>query len=333
MRVRFGCLGWLPLLALLAVAGCDNRTGPGDAGWWDAGGDGGEAADDAGDDAGDSGPADAGGDEEPPPWRVGSEQTLELATWNIRNFPADGQTAERVADLIAGMQVDLVAVQEIADVYAFGQVLQRLPDYTAVLSEHEYGDGEYQKTGLVYRSDLVQVRETRSLFADDGYAFPRPPLEAEVYLHRPDGSVQTLRLIVVHLKARLGEDNEARRRDACQKLAAYVDDLVQSGGETEVAVVGDFNDSLDDPPQDNVFTVFQQHPDQYRFLTDPLADANDYSYIPARVLIDHLLVSDGLFDTFAGGQVEAVALDRLVVDYDYLSRVSDHRPIVVITPW
>ncbi len=333
MRVRHWILGWLPLLALLAVGGCDNRFGPGDAGWWDAGGDGGDAGD-AGDAGGDPGSADAGGDQEPPPpWRVGSEQTLELATWNIRNFPADGRTAERVADLIAGMQIDLVAVQEIADVYAFGQVLQRLPDYTAVLSDDEYGDGEYQKTGLVYRSDLVQVRQTRSLFADDGYAFPRPPLEAEVYLHRPDGSVQKLRLIVVHLKASLGEDNEARRREACQKLAAYVDDLVESNGDTKVAVVGDFNDSLDDPPQDNVFADFQQRPADYRFLTDPLADANDYSYIPARVLIDHLLVSGGLFDTFAGAQVEAVALDRLVLDYDYLSRVSDHRPVVVVIPW
>jgi hypothetical protein len=82
-----------------------------------------------------------------------------------------------------------------------------------------------------------------------------------------------------------------------------------------------------------VFAVFQQRPDQYRFLTDPLADVNDYSYIPARVLIDHLLVSGGLFDTFAGAQVEAVALERLVLDYDYLSRLSDHRPVVVVTPW
>lgn len=326
IALRHSWIG-LALLALLFAA-CDTWLGPDDSGLPDGvdgppDGDGGDRPAD-----GDAPPADQG----PLAWRVGSEDTFEIATWNIRNFPADADAPWRVARLIAEMDLDLVAVQEISDVDAFDFVVDQLPRHAAVLSDDQYQPGEYQKTGFIYRSDLIQPREVVSIFQADNYAFPRPPLQAEFYLHKPDGSVMTFTAITVHLKASLGEDNEARRRDACVKLKAHVDNLVAAGGESEVVILGDFNDSLDDPVYDNVFTAFTDAPADYRFATQPLV-GQTHSYVPARVLIDHLLISAGLFDDFAAGTVDVVRLDDLVSEYDFVSYVSDHRPVVAVLPW
>jgi hypothetical protein len=218
--VRIWWLG-VAMLALL-LAACDNRMGPGDSGVVDAADgsvdDGGDLGADEGGDQG----GDVGADRPVMPWTVGSEETLELASWNIQNFPGDQATAGRVAQLIEEMDLDLVAVQEITDVDAFEQVVDQLPRHWHVLSDDEYSSGEYQKTGFVYRSDFIQLRSTLSIFQSDGYAFPRPPLQAEFIIHRPDGSSWTLYAIVLHLKASLGEDNEARRRDACDKITGQV---------------------------------------------------------------------------------------------------------------
>ncbi len=311
---------WLvAALAAVGVWGCGNRPGPGDSGLPDAS-------------DGDA-PGDANGDQAPPPWRVGSEDTFEIATWNIRNFPADALAAERVAELLSGMDVDLVAVQEIADVDSFEQVVQQLDRYDWVLSDHQYQPGEYQKTGFIFRSDFIQLRYSESIFELDGYAFPRPPLQAEFIVHQPDGATVTYIAIVLHLKASLGEDNEARRRDACQKLKLHVDDILTSGLVTQVFVLGDFNDSLDDPADDNVFTAFTDDPTHYRFATRALADQWEYSYIPARVLIDHILVTADLFDELEAGTVQVLHLDDLIVDYDFVEWISDHRPVVTVMPW
>jgi len=316
---------------LAGAAGCEGRMGPGDAGLSDADG---YSGDDGDGGSGEGGEADAPADSGPPkPWRVGSEDTFEVAAWNIRNFPTNVDTPERVAALVDEMDLDLVAVEEIADEAAFRQTIALLPRHDGLLSEDEYSPGNYQKTGFIYRRDLIQIRSTISLFQSDPYAFPRPPLQAELYLHRPGGQTQTLIAIVVHLKASVGEENEARRRAACEALKSHVDNLVNSGTETEVIVMGDFNDSLDDPPEDDVFTVFQDAPADYRFLDQPLVDIHEYSYVPAHVLIDHLLVTADLFDDFADGEVQAVPLDALIQDYDYVSQISDHRPIAIVVPW
>ncbi len=316
------------VLFAVLVLGCENREGTADSGW-DAGqvpdADGGsEQGSDGHDGIADQGPGAR--------WRVGSEQTLDVVTWNIRNFPTNDHTPSYVAELIEGLDVDLIAVQEITDVYEFGKILSALDGYTAVLSDDEYGSGEYQKTGLIYKSGMIHISGTKSLFEDDWWSFPRPPLQAELTITRPDGSLWTMIVIVVHLKASVGEENESRRRSACDKIKQYVDGLVSGEIESEVLVLGDFNDQLTDPPSNNVFTPFLDEPDHYEFLTEALT-GGQYSYIPARVLIDHMMITGALFDDFQQAQVEPVPMEGLVDDFDYLDNVSDHRPVAAVVPW
>ena len=281
-------------------------------------------ADAGGDDAG----VDDGGDQPDSPLRIGSEDTFEIATWNIRNFPTDSQTAGRVAALIADMDIDLVAVQEIADVDAFEQMLSGLSGYQGVLSTDEYEPGEYQKTGFVYRSDMIQIGEVQSILENDSYAFPRPPLQARFGVN----GGMTFAVITVHLKAEGGDENEARRRDACEKLKTHVDAMLAAGPETEVFIVGDFNDRLSDAPEDNVFAVFLDDAQNYEFLSQKLADDGEYSFVPWHTLLDHILITADLQDDYTGGSIRAAPLDLQVTGYDYESEVSDHRPVVAVFP-
>jgi hypothetical protein len=108
--------------------------------------------------------------------------------------------------------------------------------------------------------------------------------------------------------------------------------LVAGGWVYLVVLVVYYTDSLNDSANDNVYTAFTDAPDTYRFATQALADAYEYSYIPARVLIDHVLVTSGLFDEVQAGTTQVMELDYLIDDYSYLNSVSDHRPVVTIWP-
>ncbi|KPL06520.1 hypothetical protein AMJ86_08230, partial [bacterium SM23_57] len=146
----------------------------------------------------------------------GSEATFDLVTWNIENFPMQGQaTVDSVRMIILALQVDMIAVQEIADTTAFRNLVNSLDEWEGVYSADEYSPGEYQKTGILYRTDQITLMNVGQLFLNEWYAFPRPPLMARVVWQR--GTQQfDFHLIVVHLKAGGGAEDLDRRREACQ---------------------------------------------------------------------------------------------------------------------
>jgi hypothetical protein len=185
---------------------------------------------------------------------------------------------------------------------------------------------------------MIQIGEVQSLFESDSYAFPRPPLQARFGVTGPGGATMTIAVIDLHLKAETGEENEARRREACRKLKAHVDNMLGAGIETEIFIVGDFNDRLSDPPGDNVFTVFLftvflDDGQNYEFLSRVLEDEGEYSLIPWGTVLDHILITADLQDDYAGGRIVAAPLDLQITDYDYEGEISDHRPVVTVFPF
>jgi len=48
--------------------------------------------------------------------QLGTESTLDIITWNIKSFPKqDDTTVDYIVKLIDSMDVDIIALQEIAD--------------------------------------------------------------------------------------------------------------------------------------------------------------------------------------------------------------------------
>ncbi len=259
--------------------------------------------------------------------RQGQTDRFEIATWNIENFPkADTQTITDVAQIIKDLDLDLYGVEEIASVRSFDDMLKKLPGWQGVLSSDTYGNGSYQKTGILYKSNFISVSHVQNIFQDDGYAFPRPPLEAYVTVKDLEGIKFDFNLIVLHLKAKGGSSNEARRKSACQKLYQFISDEIAAGADSDFVVVGDWNDQLNDSPENNVFEPFLNAPDQFTFLT--LGLTNQYSYISTtyKSLIDQILITKNVHQEYGNGTCKVLYLDQ---EYkSYVSYVSDHRPVM-----
>lgn len=254
----------------------------------------------------------------------GDSATCDVVTWNLHNFPARGTVSvEAVAAAVEVMAPDILALQEVVGATSFQRVLDRLPDY-----------GGYRATGAPYDQNLAFVYDTRTVTVDTIYeilvhedALPRTPLVLE-------GAWRGHALVVIdnHFKCcgdgDLDEtdpwDEETRRRDASNLLHDYID---AHWPDRAVILLGDLNDSLVDPAPDNVFQVFLDDPDHYRF-TDMGIAAGSRLYWSWRQQshLDHILVTDELF-----ADVDTTVTIQLDDHYrgDYVADVSDHLPVGV----
>ncbi len=270
--------------------------------------------------------------------RFGGDDSLEIAAWNIEWFPKRGSTTVRdVAEIMRDLDIDLYAMEEIADTSAFRTLLTELGEYDGFYSSDIYAFGQYQKTAVVYRKGLIQVSNIKNLFENDDYAFPRPPLYSYVVAQR-NGKRFDFNFIVVHLKAsdrpENEKENEKRRRAACQKLESYIRTQTAAGADPDWIVAGDWNDVLTDPDDHNVFKVFLDAPQDYTFLTWGIAQDpnNNATYIGGsyRSVIDHILVTAHVMPIYNSGTTTVLKIDQYFSAY--VAEVSDHRPVAAIFP-
>ena len=172
------------------------------------------------------------------------------------------------------------------------------------------------------------MTDVATLFPDDEYRFPRPPLFAHVEV-QGDSAID-FDIVVVHLKAQVDADSRERRRLGCEALETWLETRLATSEEQDVMILGDFNDELLDPPEVNVFGAFLDHPDEYAFLSLPAEQAGAFSLIPFEAMIDHVLVTTDMLDEVGDGETEVLELDRSVVSYGEL---SDHRPVRTWLRW
>lgn len=258
----------------------------------------------------------------------GSEETFDIATWNIKEFPLRGQrTIDTLAILIEDLQLDLISFQEISDTLAFMDLLSQLEDYDGLFSPDIRPPDNYLKTGIIYRTDQISILSWEPLFWNETWEFPRPPLRITVVAELPSGTFDFY-LIVLHLKALDDDNSRARRMAAMAMLKDYLDEIVPFLPDHDWLVVGDYNDELTDPEEQNIFWDFLQDSTDYSFLTLPLA-GNPYwaSYPYYNSLIDHLMATEDALDEYGdNGETITLRLDDEYSNYSYV--ISDHRPVM-----
>ncbi len=301
----------------------DGADGSDDGGGSDDGSDGSDDDGGSADDGEDDGPDDDLVDP------IGTDDAIDIAAWNIENFPADGNTPALVADLITSLGIDLVAVEEIADVDAFDELIERLPDHEGLLSFHEYSPGEFQKVGYIFRADLLEVDPDSLLFEDDTFQFPRPPFQVRVTVPGAVGGPAEFIAIVLHLKAGTAPEDRERRRAAMITLEQHVRGLVD-GGDPNVIVLGDYNETLTSQAGRGVFGPFLDATDLYAVETDELATSGAFTFVPTGVMLDHIVTTAGFAESLSAGEAVIPPLDVEVPDY--VDRVSDHLPVAIALP-
>jgi len=260
----------------------------------------------------------------------GDSLTCDVMTWNVENFPKNGtRTVDYLTAALGHLHPDIVALQEIDGPTSFQHVLDQLPD-----------DGGYRATSAPYEQNLAYIYDTRTVQVDTIYeilgdeyrALPRTPLVLECRWRD-----RSLILVDNHFKCcgdgRLdladSRDEETRRYHASLLLHTWIDD---HWPDRAVILLGDLNDSLTDPASDNVFQVFLDDPQHYRFADMSIATGPraDWSY-HGQSHIDHILVTDELFSALdaPGSQVLTLRLDQDLPGGfgEYDSNLSDHLPV------
>lgn len=266
----------------------------------------------------------------------GTPDTFDLVTWNIEWFPKNGQTSiDAVKDVIEALDADLLALQEITDTAILQQLVDGLPGYDAF-----YQSAWFAGLAYVYDSSTIQVQATYEIYTTSPYwsAFPRSPVVMELTFNGEDVVVINNHFKCCgdgHLDLSDPGDEEFRRWTASNLLEAYI---AANHPDERVLVVGDLNDSLTDPPSDDVFQAFTSAPSKYSFADSGIAagSSSDWSYPGWPSHLDHILITDELFAELAavGGAVETIHVE----DYlpggwsQYDADISDHRPVGIRLP-
>lgn len=155
---------------------------------------------------------------------------LRIATWNLRNFPDDGQDLPRLRARLQELGADVIAVQEVRDPDALRALM---PGWGLALSEAGGRGG--QRLGFLYDSEAVELvgapREHAALAMGGAV---RPGFSG--YL-RARGGGPDFHVVVVHLKARA--EGHALRRAQWDALAEILKDVGR--GDDDLVLLGDFN--------------------------------------------------------------------------------------------
>ena len=273
----------------------------------------------------------SGGNELFPGLTFGDDTSFDLVTWNMQTFPKESQTPHYLAKALSALDPDVAALQEIEDPTAFQAVLDELDGYTGHLAP---GSSRYMKLAFIYKISSVSNVSFEELFTSESRIFPRSPL-----LMRCDFQGTPLVIIDNHLKC-CGDgtldssddwDEENRRQQACELLAAYINGNLPN---ERVIVVGDMNDYLDDAVQNNVFEAFLSDPIHFEFAD--MAIATGAISVPSYSLkggghLDHILITDELFGAFAksSSEVETIQPNKALYggSSEYLRYLSDHLPV------
>ncbi len=259
-------------------------------------------------------------DENPESNSFGTEQTLEVMTWNLENFAKNGDvTVDRVAQILDSLDVDIIALQEIENVAKFNQLDQQLTDWQGYVSS---GAAYDINLAFLYRNELDP--EIYQILTSEWYALPRSPLVMEVQVDNKDFII-----INNHFKAGGDADDLARRREGSEILHQYI---ISHYDSENVIALGDLNDQLTDSNQMNVFLPFLNDTDNFLFADYSLevAGVENYSYPNWPSHLDHILISNELFDEFTqeNSDIQTLHVDNFFINFDqYEENVSDHLPV------
>jgi endonuclease/exonuclease/phosphatase family metal-dependent hydrolase len=259
----------------------------------------------------------------------GTDATFDLVSWNIEWFPKNNNTSSNVQDILANLEADIYALQEIEDTTLLKQIVSNIPDYECYFKSSYYGGLAY-----VYNTNTIQVNSKYEIFTSNLYwnTFPRSPQVLD-FTFLGDEYI----IINNHFKCcgdgildvNNSNDEENRRLQAITLLKQFIDDNFSS---KRVILLGDLNDNLTDNADNNIFQDFINDTANYLFTDMQIAQGNsiDWSYPTWPSHLDHILITNELFDDFQNfnSLVSVIRIDDYMSGWNnYENNVSDHRPI------
>ncbi|MDC6366154.1 MULTISPECIES: endonuclease/exonuclease/phosphatase family protein [Flavobacteriaceae] len=305
---------------------------------------------------------------EPPtlPVEVDKASTLEIATWNIEwfgdesNSPASGNPnsdaiqKDSVKTVIAQLQPDVLAVQEIADDALFAQMVSELSGYDFILSpavSYPNDSGIHQKVGFIYNTETVTISDTKVLLEsihpyynggdtsaltdypsdpDRFYASGRLPflMTADVTI---EGETETYDFVALHARANGSSDAQLRYDMRKYDVEVLKDSLDTYYADRNLVLLGDYNDDVDETVADITSTTssYESYVDDgvnYEVLTETLSLNGFRSYVFRENMIDHISATEEVAPRYIDQSAQS---HYEFYDSDYASTASDHLPVSV----
>lgn len=273
---------------------------------------------------------------------VGDE--IVVAGYNVRNYltmdrwvdgkrvsaaPKPEEEIAAMVRVVQDMNPDILMLSEVGTEEDFADLRRRLAAGGIEYPESEYLDAadEHRHLALLSRFPIVaRDSDGRLPYTLNGKRMhvQRGILDVTVEIN-PD---YRLRVMGVHFKSKrpVPEGEALMRRNEARILRERIDRVLGQDPEVNLLVTGDFNDTKNEPPMEEV--IGKRGSPGYMadiWLEDPLGDRWTHHWRHADLYsrIDYVLVSRALFP-----EVNKEA--SYVYRSDYWSEASDHRAVVAI---
>lgn len=275
---------------------------------------------------------------------------VRIVTWNIRRYPEPSTDLDRVARILADLDADIVAVQEIVDPGAVPELLRRVNDrlvrratdgpprrYRHVLAESGGGGGLF--VGYIYDESSVRLTRVETLARLQMTPDLRPALLARVESLR--GGLDLL-IVTAHTDSGTKLRDYANRMGFLDALALELETL--RAEEADVVVLGDLNTmghfaeaGRRRVTGEEELAILDREAREMGLTRLAPAPACSEYYRGRGSLLDHILVASPMREVPAravarvlGYCAEAACrpLDPGSMPHDF-RRVSDHCPVVI----
>ena len=269
---------------------------------------------------------------EPPPStsQFGTDETLDIITWNIENFPkSNSLTVDYLSQLIIELDADIIALQEIESQLYFDELLNHLDGWEG----YKANSASYDvNLAILFKSELsvLSINEIPSL--NSNY-LPRTPLMMEMVW-----GGEHVYIINNHYKC-CGNgsinyddewDEEYRRLQGSNQIKSYVDTYLS---DYNVVILGDLNDEIQEPQTSNVFWAFINDDGNYKFADTDIANGSSTNWswpgwnsAYSASHLDHILITNELFNNH-DTTFTILAENNFSGWAEYDDVISDHRPV------
>jgi hypothetical protein len=289
---------------------------------------------------------------------INRNTTLDVASWNLNWF---GSTASgygptnktlqlsNIKRVIDSLQADIYTLVEVANPVAFDNLLSQMPSFSGKCSPSltvGIDPNNAQRVCFLYKTAIFQNPTFRSLLkgvntanlvdypggsGSKFWASGRLPfmMTADVVI---GGITNKINFVGIHARANVSTDNaEVIYRQRRYDVKVLKDSLDAQFGTVPVIITGDYNDDVDETvsaissTKESSFKDYTDDGTKYKVVTRSLSDAGLRSYMTYENVIDHITITDELFQNPVAGS-EGHEMAFLYVS-DYANTTSDHLPV------
>jgi len=289
---------------------------------------------------------------------ISADKTFDITAWNlnwygnIANGPSDEALQQtNVLQVLDSLKSDLYFLEEVSNPTAFKNLVAKMKGYEGVCSSAISAGGvadDAQRVCFIYKTDIVKSISTRPLLtgATSLPNYPSDPARFWASGRLPflmvadvavEGVKQRLHIVGIHARANTGgttgteTDRELQYRQRKYDVEVLKDSLDAQFPKENIIIAGDFNDDVDETvsvitsTKESSYKKYVDDAERWQALTKTLSDDGYRSYVSQENVIDHILISNELKNSYLSSSV-GVALPFTFLK-NYTSTTSDHLPV------